>query len=90
MSAAFRPLQGVHRKRLAGSNQYSFLALPLSTATRANRWRIAIGKVAGKDAVAVLSQLRNLDSLRLYQKIGHVDPELLMTIKKTASRMNFG
>ena len=71
-------------------NQYSFLALPLSTGTRVNRWRVAIGDVAGKEAVAVLSQLRNLDSLRLYQKIGHVDADLLARIKKTASRMNFG
>jgi len=71
-------------------NQYSFLALPLTTAARSNRWRVAIGTVAGKDAFAVLSQLRNLDSLRLYQKVGHVDPELLMRIKKTASRMNLG
>ena len=71
-------------------NQYSFLALSLSTATRVNRWRVAIGDVAGKDAVAVLSQLRNLDSLRLYQKIDHVDADLLARIKKTASRMNFG
>ena len=36
------------------------------------------------------AQLRNLDSLRLYQKIGHVEADLLMRIKKTASRMNFG
>jgi mRNA interferase MazF len=71
-------------------NQYSFLSLPLTTAVRSNRWRVAMGTVAGKEAFAVLSQLRNLDSLRLYQKIGHVDPELLMRIKKTASRMNLG
>jgi hypothetical protein len=48
-----------------------------------NRWRVAIGDVAGKEAIAVLSQLRNLDSVLLCPKIGHVDPELLM-------RMNFG
>jgi mRNA interferase MazF len=71
-------------------NKHSFLALPLTTAVRPNRWRVGIGTVAGKDAFAVLSQLRNLDSLRLYQKIGHVDTELLMRIKKTASRMNLG
>ena len=71
-------------------NQYSFLALPLTTAVRANRWRIAIGCVAGKNAFAVLSQLRNLDSLRLYQKISHVDADLLQQIRETASRMNFG
>ena len=71
-------------------NQYSFLALPLTTSGRANRWRIGIGAVAGKKAFAVLSQLRNLDSLRLYQKVGHLDAELLSTLKKTASHMNFG
>ena len=38
----------------------------------------------------MLSQLRNLDSRRLYQKIGHVDADLLAHLKKTASRMNFG
>jgi hypothetical protein len=48
------------------------------------------GGVASKDAFAVLSQLRNLDSQRLYQKISHVDADLLTRIKKTASRMNFG
>jgi mRNA interferase MazF len=71
-------------------NQYSFLALPLTTAIRPNRRRVPIGKVAGKDAFAVLSQLRNLDSLRLYQKVGHVEADLLARIKKTASHMNFG
>src|SRR3979409_1458693 len=44
-------------------NQYSFLALPLSTATRVNRWRVAMGDVAGKEAVAGLSQLANTASL---------------------------
>jgi mRNA interferase MazF len=71
-------------------NQYSFLALPLTTAGRPNRWRIAIGKVAGKQAFAVLSQLRNLDSARLYQKIVHIEPDLLVSIREAASRMNFG
>jgi len=71
-------------------NQYSFLALPLTTAVRANRWRLSIGRVADKDAFAVLSQLRNLDSKRLYQKIGHVPPATLAAIRKEASRMNFG
>ena len=45
-------------------NQYSFLALPLTTAERPNRWRVGIGAVAGKEACAVLPQLRNLDSFR--------------------------
>lgn len=71
-------------------NQYSFLALPLSTATRVNRWRVPIGNVAGKDAVAILSQLRNINSRRLIEKKGHVPLDMLAIPKKAASLLNFG
>ena len=37
-------------------NQYSFLALPLSTATRTNRWRVPIGDVAGNGGALDLSR----------------------------------
>lgn len=78
------------RDRVAQVQSVLCLAVPLTTAVRASRWRLAIGTVAGKEAYAVLSQLRNLDSLRLYQKIGHIDADLLQRIRKAASRMNFG
>ncbi|HET9583286.1 MAG TPA: type II toxin-antitoxin system PemK/MazF family toxin, partial [Bradyrhizobium sp.] len=42
-------------------NQYSFLALPLTTNDKPSKWRVAIGEVAGRQAFAVLSQLRNID-----------------------------
>ena len=71
-------------------NQYSFLALPLTTNAKPNKWRIAIGNVAGRQAFAVLSQLRNIDSQRLIEKKGHVDADLLAHLKKAASLLNFG
>ena len=71
-------------------NQYSFLALPLTTNAKPSKWRVAIGAVAGRVAFAVLSQLRNIDSRRLIEKKGHVDAELLTHLKKAASLMNFG
>ncbi|MBZ0211059.1 MAG: type II toxin-antitoxin system PemK/MazF family toxin [Hyphomicrobium sp.] len=71
-------------------NQYSFLALPLTTNARPNKWRVPIGKVADEDAFAVLSQLRNIDSLRLIEKKGSVKREMLETLRRMASRMNFG
>jgi hypothetical protein len=40
--------------------------------------------------LAVLSQLRNIDSQRLIEKKGHVPPDMLALLKKEASRMNFG
>jgi mRNA interferase MazF len=42
-------------------NQYSFLALPLTTAVHSNRWRVASAPLRE----AILSQLRNLDSFAL-------------------------
>ena len=71
-------------------NQYSFLALPLTTSAKPNPYRLPIGEVAGKLAFAVLSQLRNIDSKRLVVKITHVEQDALETIKKEASRVNFG
>ena len=71
-------------------NQYSFLALPLTTAQKPNPYRLPIGIVGGKHAFATLSQLRNIDSKRLVMKITHVEQQALDLIKEEASRVNFG
>lgn len=71
-------------------NQYSFLALPLTTNAKPSKWRIPVGKVDDEDAFAVLSQLRNIDSLRLIEKKGSVGHEMLASLRKMASRMNLG
>jgi mRNA interferase MazF len=71
-------------------NQYSFLALPLTTAQKPNPYRLSIGMIEGKQAFATLSQLRNIDSKRLVKKIVHLDADTLAAIKKEASRVNFG
>jgi hypothetical protein len=42
---------------------------------------IHIGQISGKRTRAVLSQLRNIDSRRLYQKISTVSAEQLVQIK---------
>ena len=39
---------------------------------------------------AALSQLRNIDSKRLVKKVGIVNDDALLAIKKEASRVNFG
>ena len=68
-------------------NKYSFLALPLTTNPKPNP---SIGVVAGKHASAVLSQLRNIDSRRLYQKIAWVDPNEMDVIRAETMRANLG
>jgi len=70
-------------------NQYSFLALPLTTAPKPSPYRLPTGVIDGKHAFATLSQLRNIDSKRLVKKIVHLDADILAAIKEEASR-NFG
>jgi mRNA interferase MazF len=69
-------------------NHYSFLALPLSTSKKSNRYCIPIGIIDGKEAIANLSQIRNIDSKRLVNKIGYIENELFRIIKEKTRRVN--
>jgi mRNA interferase MazF len=71
-------------------NKYSFLALPLTTSPRHSAWKLPLGLVAGKQAFAVMSQLRNIDSRRLYQKIGSLTSDDLRVVRKETFRKNSG
>lgn len=71
-------------------NQYSFLALPLGTSKIVNEYRVPVGVIVGKEAVANLSQMRNIDSKRLVKKICYLDRALFEEVKKKASHVNFG
>ena len=53
-------------------NQYSFLALPLTTVPKPNPYRLPVGMVDGRHAFATLSQLRNIDIPR-----SRHDPKIL-------------
>ena len=55
-----------------------------------NPYRLPVGMVDGRWAFATLSQLRNIDNKRLVKKIVHLDTDIFITIKKEASRANFG
>ncbi len=69
-------------------NKFSFLALPLTTNARPSPYRLFVGMIDGKASYAVLSQLRNLDSLRLINKVGTIDSALMPQIRKAASKAN--
>ena len=69
-------------------NKYSFLALPLTTRASRSPYKLPIGDVSGKQAFAVVSQLRNIDSRRLYQKIAWLPPDTLRLIRNEVFRIN--
>ena len=69
-------------------NQYSFLAVPLTSKKKQGTYYFAVGEVDRKQAVAILSQLRNIDSLRLINKVGFLKIDILTQIKKTIKEVN--
>ncbi len=69
-------------------NKYSFLALPLTTRGTPSPYKLPMGSVGGKQAFAVVSQLRNIDSRRLYQKIAWLPPDALRLIRNETFRIN--
>ena len=69
-------------------NKYSFLALPLTTRGTPNPYKLPVGNVAGKQAFGVVSQLRNIDSRRLYQKIAWLPRDALLVIRNETFRIN--
>lgn len=70
-------------------NEYSFLAIPLSTSIKINKYRMPIGMINGKNAVANLSQIKNIDSKRLAKKICALERSLFNDIKRKTSQVNF-
>ena len=71
-------------------NQYSFLALPLTTTTSRTSGASRSARLQGEEAFAVLSQLRNIDSRAPIEKKGHVAAELLALPKESGQPLNFG
>ena len=66
-----------------------FLAVPLTTTNKEGKYYFPIGNVGGRDAVAVLSQIRLYDAKRLSNKIGTLDKNKFKELKKALTEVNF-
>ncbi|MEK7554041.1 MAG: type II toxin-antitoxin system PemK/MazF family toxin [Patescibacteria group bacterium] len=69
---------------LKSLSKQTFLAIPLTAATKEHPLRPAIGLVEDKEARALLSQMRVIDTKRLVRKIGYLDTEVFALIRKAA------
>jgi len=72
---------------IKGLSSRTSLVIPLTTATSDHPLRPSIGLVDGKEARALLSQMRVIDTKRLVRKIGHLDQDVFDRIKTAAKRM---
>ena len=72
---------------LKGLSVATCVVIPLTTSARHHPLRPSIGWVEGKDAHALLSQMRVIDTRRLVRKIGYLERDLFEEIRKAVRRM---
>lgn len=72
---------------LKGMGRQTCFVIPLTTSNKNHPLRPSIGKVGGKDARALLSQLRLIDAKRLIRKIEYLDEEIFSLIRKIVKAM---
>lgn len=68
---------------LKGVSRNTCYVVPLTTSPKRHRYRIPIGRVDGREAVALLSQIRVIDTRRLVNKLGFLDKGIFQKIRKT-------
>ncbi len=66
-----------------------FLCVPLSTTKKTGTYYFSVGDVEGKQATAILSQLRLLDSKRLINRAGVLDKETFAHLVQSIINANF-
>lgn len=69
---------------LRGLSRQTCLIVPLTTSMSIHKFRPSIGLVAGKEANAVLTQIKVIDTKRLTRKIGSLDKKIFECVRKTA------
>lgn len=60
------------------------LVIPLTTSTKQNPYHVSVGIIGGRQAFAIISQLRLIDTKRLDQKISTLDKNVFESIRKAA------
>ena len=69
---------------LKGFSKQVCLIVPLTTSEKKNPYHVSLGKVSDRNAFAIISQIRLIDTKRLINKIGFVDRKIFGKIRKTA------
>lgn len=72
---------------LKGFSTETCLTVPLTTSSKEHRFRLRVGNVDGKEAQALLSQVRVIDTLRLVRKIGYLHKDTFQIIRKAVKDM---
>jgi mRNA-degrading endonuclease toxin of MazEF toxin-antitoxin module len=68
---------------LKGFSKQVCVVLPLTTSEKNNPFHFYVGKIDNKNAWAITSQIRLIDTKRLINKIGFVEKKIFEDIRKT-------
>lgn len=63
------------------------MVIPLTTSMSKHPLRISVGLIDAKQASALLSQIRSIDTRRLVEKIGFLDKEKFEVLKKNVRNL---
>lgn len=72
---------------LKGFSEQVCLVIPLTTSKKKNPYHIPVGTVDGKEAFAIISQLRLVDTKRFVNKVSMVDKGVFEAIRKAVKDM---
>lgn len=67
---------------LKGLSKNTCLIIPLTTSKERHPLRIPVGTIEGKEASAIISQMRVVDTKRFANKIGFIEKEVFEKIRK--------
>lgn len=71
-------------------NEHLFQGVPLTSKTKVGRYYMSAGIILERKATAVLSQTRPFSTKRLIHKIGMIDEDLFLQMKKATVEHIFG
>ena len=72
---------------LKGYSKHVCLIVPLTTSLKQNPYHIGVGPVDGKEAFAIISQIRLIDTCRLINKVETLDMKHFKAVRKAIKAM---
>ena len=72
---------------IKGLSRNTCLIIPLTTSNEQHPMRIFLGKVNNRNASAIISQMRVIDTKRLFRKIKDLDKEKFEEIRKAIKNL---
>ena len=72
---------------LRGFSKQVCLIVPLTTSEKTNPYHFSLGKIRDRNSFAIISQIRLIDTRRLVDKVGMLDKEKFVALKKSVKEI---